>query len=75
MAPGELRKVGNLLGWFEKQCKEVYRAGANVALDEMMIRFEGNFEFVHRKQHKPTSEGMKMYAIADSATFYSPLSS
>lgn len=70
LAPGELRKMGNMLESFEKQCKEVFRAGANVALDEMMIRFEGNFAFVHRKQHKPTNEGMKMYAIADSATGY-----
>lgn len=67
---GDMRKLGNLLELFEKQCKEVYRAAANVALDEMMIRFEGNFAFVHRKQHKPTSEGMKMYAIACSKTGY-----
>lgn len=70
LAPGELRKIGPFLNAFEEACREMYGPGTYLALDEMMIRFEGNFAFVHRKQHKPTSEGMKMYAIADSATGY-----
>ena len=40
---GELKKIGKFLDTFERQCLAIYVAGEYLALDEMMIRFEGNF--------------------------------
>lgn len=70
LAEGEMKKIGDYLKMFNGQCLTVYAPGEFLSLDEMMIRFEGNFHMVHRKQHKPTSEGMKMYAICDGVSGY-----
>ena len=64
------RKLGSVYTDFQAALKGCKELGLNLSLDEMMIRFEGNLKFVHRKQNKPTSEGMKMYAICEAKTGY-----
>ena len=65
---GELRKIGPFLKKFGELCQAVCYPHCEVAFDEMMVRFEGRVEFVHRKQRKPTGNGIKIYVVCESLT-------
>ena len=67
---GELRKIGPFLKKFGELCQAVYYPQCEVAFDEMMVRFEGRVEFVHRKQRKPTGNGIKIYVVCESLMGY-----
>ena len=70
----EEREIGGLLDGFLQRSRAVvqhgwYPTGRELALDEAMVRFQGRFRKVYRRQPKPTSEGMKLVAVCDARGF------
>ncbi len=47
-----------------RNIKSIYKPGKHVALDEMLRKFFGRYEFKHRIPSKPAKEGLKTFLIA-----------
>ena len=63
----DIPKIGSLLQLFQDACllRTGYCLPVELALDEMMIRFQGSSFRIFRRQAKPTSMGMKIVALTD----------
>ena len=70
LLPNQLPKIGSFMEKFEARCREVYYPTAELAFDEMMVRFEGRSTFNYKKQRKPTGDGMKIYGVAEARSGY-----
>jgi len=50
--------------------KSSYFPGSNVAVDEMVVRFKGRSRDTMKFRNKPTSQGYKVYALAEKGYTY-----
>jgi hypothetical protein len=60
-------KVGRILKMFLTQCLDPakYVICKELSLDEMMIRFQGRSSIIFKRMPKPTSMGIKIFAVTD----------
>lgn len=55
---------------FVENCKNNYCLGEQITIDEMLIPFRGNCNFIQYIPNKPAKCGLKMFVVCDSKTFY-----
>lgn len=58
-----LTKIGQLMDMFRNRCETRYQPGRWLSLDEMMVRFTGTTKYKFTREHKPISEGLKLFAL------------
>jgi hypothetical protein len=66
--PKKLKKVGTIMELFQENINNITKKHPDVVtrelvIDEMMICFQGNLGLVYSRQAKPTSMGMKVWAL------------
>ncbi|GLV46289.1 hypothetical protein CBL_20698, partial [Carabus blaptoides fortunei] len=60
----------SLFDRFGQSCSAHYTPGEYVTIDEMLVAFRGRCSFRQYIANKPAKYGIKIYALADSRTFY-----
>lgn len=66
----QLPKIGELMDLFRSRCETRYQPGMWLSLDEMMVRFTGTTKYKFTREHKPISEGLKLFALCCPTTGY-----
>lgn len=65
-----LGKVRTLLTYIEGKFAAVYNPGRELAVDEAMIKFQGQSSLKQYMPKKPTKRGIKVWVLADSNNGY-----
>jgi hypothetical protein len=66
----KLAPVREFFEHFVRNCKSRYSVGEMVTVDEKLERFRGNCPYRQYIANKPGRYGIKIYALADSRTYY-----
>ena len=69
-APEWWEKMEPMSSIAQKRCQECYVPSSNVAIDEIMVKFEGRSVHTLRMPKKPVDHGYKVFALADSGYIY-----
>lgn len=65
-----LAPIREIFEEFVNQCQASYNVGAFATIDEMLEPFRGRCRFRQYIANKPAKYGIKIYAVADSKTFF-----
>lgn len=66
----KLAPIRDIFENFVKQCRENFRLGEQVTIDEMLESFRGRCEFRQYIRNKPAKYGLKIFAMVDSSCYY-----
>ncbi|KAK8759488.1 hypothetical protein V5799_018670 [Amblyomma americanum] len=63
-------KIRDVVHYIDAKCREHFRAGPKICIDESTVGFKGRVSFKCYNPQKPTKWGMRVYALADCQTGY-----
>lgn len=63
-------KVRNVVKYIDIKCREHFKAGPKICVDESTVGFKGRISFKCYNPQKPTKWGLRVYVLADCATGY-----
>ncbi|UYV73240.1 hypothetical protein LAZ67_10002320 [Cordylochernes scorpioides] len=66
----KLAPIRELWELFIAKCSSLYTPGTNCTIDESLLNFRGRCGFKQYIPNKPAKYGIKVFALADSATYY-----
>lgn len=66
----KLAPIRNIFEKFQERCQACYTPGENCTIDEMLEGFRGRCSFRQYIPSKPNKYGIKIFALADSRSFY-----
>ncbi|UYV69768.1 hypothetical protein LAZ67_7000673 [Cordylochernes scorpioides] len=66
----KLAPIRELWELFIAKCSSLYTPGTNCTIDESLLNFRGRCGFKQYIPNKPAKYGIKVFVLADSATYY-----
>ncbi|UYV61674.1 PSPC1 [Cordylochernes scorpioides] len=66
----KLAPIRELCELFIAKCSSLYTPGTNCTIDESLLNFRGRCGFKQYIPNKPAKYGIKVFVLADSATYY-----
>ncbi|KAH8033722.1 hypothetical protein HPB51_015711 [Rhipicephalus microplus] len=63
-------EIGDVLQYIDAKCREHFRAGPKICIDESTVGFKDSVSFRSYYPQKSTKSGMHIYALADYQTGY-----
>ncbi|KAG0411154.1 hypothetical protein HPB47_011720 [Ixodes persulcatus] len=63
-------KVRNVVSYIDSKCREHFKPGPKICVDESTMGFKGRVSFKCYNPQKPTKWGLRVYILADCATGY-----
>lgn len=63
-------KVRNVVKYIDIKCREHFKAGPKICVDESTVGYKGRISFKCYNPQKPTKWGLRVYILADCATGY-----
>lgn len=66
----KITHVRSLLTRFKNNSKSSYELNRTVTIDEMLFRFMGRWGSKRKMRNKPAKEGLLLYAMCDTETYY-----
>ncbi|UYV83356.1 hypothetical protein LAZ67_23000748 [Cordylochernes scorpioides] len=66
----KLAPIRELWELFIAKCSSLYSPGTNCTIDESLLNFRGRCGFKQYIPNKPAKYGIKVFVLADSATYY-----
>lgn len=66
----KITHIRSLLTRFKENSKSSYELSRTVTVDEMLFRFMGRWSSKRKMKNKPAKEGILLYAVCDTETYY-----
>nr|XP_034194964.1 piggyBac transposable element-derived protein 4-like [Osmia lignaria] len=64
------QKISNFLDYIDSKCRENFVPGAELSVDESIVKFKGRISFITYNPQKPTKWGIRIYVLADANIGY-----